>query len=153
MTRVNGVSNVTEQDLRGSGKNRITALESRTLSPPPQSTFIREQSLGAYDANGSQRNRLYYSQAYGTQEQGVTVFYNQLSPGQIHRKSLEQLEYENGVLLEQLQERDEIITMYKSGWQPNSVPINDEIIKNLNLQLAQKNVLVEQFHRSLAQFE
>jgi hypothetical protein len=76
-----------------------------------------------------------------------------LSPGQIHRKSLEQLEYENGVLLEQLQERDEIITMYKSGWQPNSVPINDEIIKNLNLQLAQKNVLIEQFHRSLAQFE
>ena len=26
LTRVNGVSNVTEQDLRGSGKNRITAL-------------------------------------------------------------------------------------------------------------------------------
>lgn len=43
--------------------------------------------------------------------------------------------------------------MYKSGWQPNSAPINDEIIKNLNLQLAQKNVLIEQFHRSLAQFE
>jgi len=35
-----------------------------------------------------QRSRLYYSQAYGPQEQGVTVFYNQLSPGQIHRKSI-----------------------------------------------------------------
>lgn len=57
------------------------------------------------------------------------------------------------MLLEQLQERDEIITMFKSGWQPNTAPINDEIIKSLNLQLAQKNVLIEQFHRSLAQFE
>lgn len=45
LPRVNAVSNVTEQELRRSGKNRITALESRTLSPPPQSTFIREQSL------------------------------------------------------------------------------------------------------------
>lgn len=53
-----------------------------------------------------QRSRLYYSQAYGPQEQGVTVFYNQLSPGQIHRKSIEQLEYENGVLIEQIQQRD-----------------------------------------------
>lgn len=101
----------------------------------------------------NQSRRLYYSQAYGPQEQGVTVFYNQLSPGQIHKKSLEQLEYENAVLIEQLQERDEIIAMFKSGFQPNNLPINDEIIKTLNLQLAQKNVLIEQFHRSLAQFE
>jgi uncharacterized coiled-coil protein SlyX len=43
--------------------------------------------------------------------------------------------------------------MFKSGWVPSTLPINDEIIKNLNLQLAQKNVLIEQFHRSLAQFD
>jgi heme A synthase len=42
--------------------------------------------------------------------------------------------------------------MYKSGWQSNNTPINDELVKSLNLQLAQKNVLIEQFHRSLAQF-
>lgn len=43
--------------------------------------------------------------------------------------------------------------MYKSGWAPEQFPINDELVKTLNLQLAQKNVLIEQFHRSLAQFE
>jgi len=43
--------------------------------------------------------------------------------------------------------------MYKGGWRPENLPINDEIIKSLNLQLAQKNVLIEQFHRSLAQFD
>jgi len=32
--------------------------------------------------------------------------------------------------------------MYKNGWSPNSVPINDSIIKNLNLRLAQKNVVI-----------
>jgi hypothetical protein len=57
------------------------------------------------------------------------------------------------ILLQQLQERDEVINMCKAGWVPNSLPINDELIKNLNLQLAQKNVLIEQFHRSLAQFD
>lgn len=56
-------------------------------------------------------------------------------------------------MLEQLHERDDIINMFKSGWQPNTLPINDELIKSLNLQLAQKNVLIEQFHRSLAQFK
>lgn len=39
----------------------------------------------------TQRSRLHYSQAYGQREQGLTVFYNQLSPGQIHRKPVEQL--------------------------------------------------------------
>ncbi len=83
-----GTSIGTEQDLRGSQKNRITAIDSRTLSPPPQSTFIRENSMGTEQPVAVQRSRLYYSQAYGPQEQGVTVFYNQLSPGQIHRKSI-----------------------------------------------------------------
>lgn len=46
-----------------------------------------------------------------------------------------------------------MIAMFKSGWQPNQLPINDEVIKSLNLQLAQKNVLLEQIHRSLVQFE
>jgi len=77
--------------LKGSQKNRITAIDSRTLSPPPQSTFVREGSLGNEQPIVVQRSRLYYSQAYGPQDQGVTVFYNQLSPGQIHRKSIEQL--------------------------------------------------------------
>ena len=89
-TRVNGPTIGNEQDLlRGSGKNRITQLDSRTLSPPPQSTILREGEQAVIN----QSRRLYYSQAYGPQEQGVTVFYNQLSPGQIHKKSLEQLEY------------------------------------------------------------
>jgi hypothetical protein len=66
---------------------------------------------------------------------------------------MEQLEYENGVLLQQLKDREEVIVMYKSGWKSEALPINDEIIKNLNLMLAQKNVLIEQFQRSLAQFE
>jgi hypothetical protein len=63
-----------------------------------------------------QQNKLFYSQSYGKQDQGLTVYYNELSPGQIHKKSIDQLEYENGVLLQQLQDRDEVITMYKSGW-------------------------------------
>ncbi len=32
--------------------------------------------------------------------------------------------------------------MYKAGWQPNILPINDDLVRNLNLQLAQKNVLI-----------
>lgn len=42
--------------------------------------------------------------------------------------------------------------MYKRGWTPNSLPLNDNIIKSLNLKLAQKNVLIEQIHRNLVEF-
>lgn len=43
--------------------------------------------------------------------------------------------------------------MYKSGWAPHTHPINDGVVKNINLQLSQKNVLIEQIHRNLAEFE
>lgn len=43
--------------------------------------------------------------------------------------------------------------MFKNGWSPNSTPLNDGIIKNLNLRLAQKNVVIEQVHRNLIEFE
>lgn len=43
--------------------------------------------------------------------------------------------------------------MFKKGFQPQSFPINDELVKNLNLRLAQKNMLIEQFHRSLMHFQ
>lgn len=123
------------------------------LSVSPQPAIIRQANLNIEQSGHQQQNSVFYSQTHGVQEQGVSVFYNELSPGQIHRKSIEQLEYENAVLIQQLQERDDVINMYKGGWRPDNLPINDEIIKSLNLQLAQKNVLIEQFHRSLAQFD
>jgi hypothetical protein len=74
--------------------------DSRAISPPPA------QFINASKTSNGQNSKLYYSQNYGQQEQGLTVFYNELSPGQIHRKPYEQLEYENLVLIQQLQDRD-----------------------------------------------
>lgn len=62
--------------------------------------------------------------------------------GGVSRKTQEQLEYENQILMKQLYERDEIIAMFKSKWSPESLPINQELVKKLNLQIANKNVLI-----------
>lgn len=99
------------------------------------------------------RSSIYYSQVGQSHQFGSTVFYNENTPGRIRTRTIEQLEYENSVLLQQLHERDEVVAMYKSGWAPDRLPINDELVSSLNLQLAQKNVLIEQFHRSLVHFE
>lgn len=82
-----------------------------------------------------------------------TVFYNENHPGMMHKKSIEQLEYENRVLICQLQERDEVIAMFKSKIPLDNLPINDEVIKQLNLELSHKNMLVQQIQRSLEHFE
>lgn len=39
-------------------------------------------------------------------------------------KSNQILEYENALLLRQLQERDDVINLFKKGWTPNTQPIN-----------------------------
>ena len=42
--------------------------------------------------------------------------------------------------------------MFKRGYSPVNLPINDGLVKDLNLKLAQKNVLIEQIHRNLVEF-
>ena len=69
--------------------------------------------------------------------QGCTLYYNSgiaisppkiidsLSPMKQHlTKSNQILEYENALLLRQLQERDDVINLFKKGWTPNTQPIN-----------------------------
>lgn len=89
--RLNTTSFATETETKSSVLNRINTqqTESRALSPPIPSHLNGSISKVATTSP----NRLFYSQVYGKQEQGLTVFYNELSPGQINRKPIEQLEY------------------------------------------------------------
>lgn len=55
--------------------------------------------------------------------------------------------------MSQLQERDEVIALFKSKVSFENLPINDEVIKQLNLELSHKNMLIEQISRSLEHFD
>jgi hypothetical protein len=111
-------SNLTDIESKHSVVNKANTQSSDSRAFSPRANIALITNSKSSNGNGAANGKLYYSQLYGKQEQGLTVYYNELSPGQIHRKPIEQLEYENGVLLQQLQERDEVIAMFKAGWTP-----------------------------------
>lgn len=57
-------------------------------------------------------------------------------------KTSVQLEYENAIMWEQLVEKDDLIKSLKNNQIESGQPHSQELINNLNLKLAKKNVLI-----------
>ena len=65
-------------------------------------------------------------------------------------RTIDQIENENSFLMEQLGERDDLIRSFKRGQIQNGEPYSEEIINQLNLKLASKNVLLDKISKHIS---